>query len=88
VHDGGIEDRKGMFAAALPRADIVVFPVDCIDHDSMNLLKRVCDRHQVDYHPVRTASVASFIELMLRLEAASPVSGRSPPASRFCLRHG
>jgi hypothetical protein len=88
VHDGGIEDRKGMFAAALPRADVVVFPVDCIDHDSMNLLKRVCDRHQVDYHPVRTASVASFIELMVRLEAALPVSGRSPPASRFCLRHG
>jgi hypothetical protein len=98
VHDGGIEDRKGMFAAALPRADIVVFPVDCIDHDSMNLLKRVCDRHQVDYHPVRTASVASFVELMTRLGRASQSSlqsssqssqpGNTPPASRFCLRHG
>ena len=91
VHDGGIEDRKGMFAAALPRADIVVFPVDCIDHDSMNLLKRVCDRHQVDYHPLRTASVASFVELMTRLSRASQQSGKSgntPPASRFCLRHG
>jgi hypothetical protein len=84
VHDGGIEDRKGMFAAALPRADIVVFPVDCIDHDSMNLLKRVCDRHQVDYHPVRTASVASFIELVARLGRTAS----QPPASRFCLRHG
>jgi Uncharacterized protein conserved in bacteria (DUF2325) len=84
VHDGGIEDRKGMFAAALPRADIVVFPVDCIDHDSMNLLKRVCDRHQVNYHPVRTASVASFMELMARLGRTSS----QPPASRFCLRHG
>lgn len=91
VHDGGIEDRKGMFAAALPRADIVVFPVDCIDHDSMNLLKRVCDRHQVDYHPLRTASVASFVELMTRLGRASSQAGKSgntPPASRFCLRHG
>jgi hypothetical protein len=88
VHDGGIEDRKGMFAAALPRADIVVFPVDCIDHDSMNLLKRVCDRHQVDYHPLRTASVASFVELMTRLGRASSQSGNTPPASRFCLRHG
>jgi len=88
VHDGGIEDRKGMFAAALPRADIVVFPVDCIDHDSMHLLKRVCDRHQVDYHPLRTASVASFVELMTRLGRASPQPGNTPPASRFCLRHG
>jgi hypothetical protein len=84
VHDGGIEDRKGMFAAALPRADIVVFPVDCIDHDSMNLIKRVCDRHQVDYYPVRTASVASFMELMARLRRTAS----QPPTSHFCLRHG
>jgi hypothetical protein len=88
VHDGGIEDRKGMFAAALPRADIVVFPVDCIDHDSMNLLKRVCERHQVDYHPVRTASVASFMELVSRLDANERDTNAKPPASRFCLKHG
>jgi hypothetical protein len=54
----------------------------------MNLLKRVCDRHQVDYHPLRTASVASFLELMTRLGRASAESGNTPPASRFCLRHG
>jgi Uncharacterized protein conserved in bacteria (DUF2325) len=87
VHDGGIEDRKGAFAAALPKADVVVFPVDCVDHDSINLLKRVCDRHQVDYHPVRTASVASFVELIVRLGQASQSKG-TRPASRFCLRHG
>jgi hypothetical protein len=87
VHDGGIEDRKGAFAAALPKADIVVFPVDCVDHDSMNLLKRVCDRHQVDYHPVRTASVASFVELMVRLGQTSKATS-TRPVSRFCLRHG
>jgi len=87
VHDGGIEDRKGAFAAALPKADIVVFPVDCVDHDSMNLLKRVCDRHRVDYHPVRTASVASFVELMVRLGQTSQESA-APRVSRFCLRHG
>ncbi len=67
VHDGGVEDRKGLLAAALPGADIVVFPVDCVDHDSMNTLKRVCERHQIDYHPLRTASVASFVELVDRL---------------------
>jgi hypothetical protein len=81
VHDGGIEDRKGAFAAALPKADVVVFPVDCIDHDSMNLLKRVCDRHQVGYHPVRTASVASFVELMMRLGQGSKAAV-TPPVSR------
>ncbi|MGH8781728.1 DUF2325 domain-containing protein [Paraburkholderia sp.] len=87
VHDGGFEDRKGLLAAALPGADQVVFPVDCIDHDSMNMLKRVCERHGVAYHPLRTASVASFVEWLARL-AESGVAGGAAPASRFCLRHG
>jgi hypothetical protein len=95
VHDGGLEDRKGLLAAALPGADLVVFPVDCIDHDSMNTLKRVCERHQVTYHPLRTASVASFIDLIARLQAersdprdlhGAAINAR--PLSAFCLRHG
>ncbi|SDR31806.1 hypothetical protein SAMN05443245_4567 [Paraburkholderia fungorum] len=88
VHDGGVEDRKGLLAAALPGADIVVFPVDCIDHDSMNTLKRVCERHQIDYHPLRTASVASFVELMARLHPEHLAQLGTAPPSAFCLRHG
>jgi hypothetical protein len=88
VHDGGVEDRKGLLAAALPGADIVVFPVDCVDHDSMNTLKRVCDRHQIDYYPLRTASVASFVELVDRLRPEHLAQLGNPPPSAFCLRHG
>ncbi len=87
VHDGGIEDRKGLLATALPRADMVVFPVDCIDHDSMSNLKRICDKHQVPFHPVRTASAASFATLVTRLSVA-PTAARSGSPSRFCLKHG
>ncbi|TDV05125.1 DUF2325 domain-containing protein [Paraburkholderia caballeronis] len=88
VHDGGIEDRKGLLASALAGADLAVFPVDCVDHDSMNMLKRVCDRHQVAYHPLRTASVASFVELMSRLYTGVTAMPVAVPVSRFCLRHG
>ncbi|NIE67978.1 DUF2325 domain-containing protein [Burkholderia sp. Ax-1719] len=88
VHDGGIEDRKGLLAAALAGADMAVFPVDCIDHDSMNMLKRVCERHQVSYHPLRTASLASFVELMVRLHTGPTPALAAVPVSRFCLRHG
>ena len=89
VHDGGIEDRKGLLAAALPNADVVLFPVDCIDHDSMNMLKRVCERHGVEYSPLRTASVASFVEFVARLGASMQgTHAASPPPSAFCLRHG
>jgi hypothetical protein len=88
VHDGGIEDRKGLLDTVLAGASLAVFPVDCVDHDSMNRLKRVCERHQVTYHPLRTASLASFVELMMRLyvDAAPPLA--AVPVSRFCLRHG
>jgi hypothetical protein len=89
VHDGGIEDRKGLLAAALPNADVVLFPVDCIDHDSMSMLKRVCERSGVAYAPLRTASVASFVEFIARLNASEAASRtNSPPPSAFCLRHG
>ncbi|AXL49446.1 peptidase [Paraburkholderia caffeinilytica] len=88
VHDGGVEDRKGLLAAALPGADIVVFPVDCVDHDSMNTLKRVCERHRIDYHPLRTASVASFVELVDRLRPEHLARLGNPPSPAFCLRHG
>ncbi|MDB5851607.1 MAG: Membrane protein involved in colicin uptake [Rhodoferax sp.] len=87
LHDGGIEDRKGLLATALPRADMVVFPVDCIDHDSMSTLKRSCDKHQIPFYPVRSASAASFAALVARL-AAPAAAVRAAPVSRFCLKHG
>jgi hypothetical protein len=56
------------------------------------MLKRVCERHQVDYHPLRTASVASFIDLIARLQtdrsAAHTAAASARPPSAFCLRHG
>ncbi|WP_063902572.1 DUF2325 domain-containing protein [Burkholderia ubonensis] len=88
VHDGGIEDRKGKLAASIPGADLVVFPVDCIDHDSMNTLKRLCERHRIAYRPLRTASVASFVDLMTDDHDDTAQSFRRSRVSAFCLRHG
>jgi hypothetical protein len=42
----------------------------------MNTLKRVCDRDQVAYFPLATASVASFVDLMMRVWT----SGHRPSA--------
>lgn len=68
VHDGGIEDRRGLLAAMLPRAHLVVFPVDFISHNAMHVTKQTCARHGVACHPIRSASVASFVELLQRLD--------------------
>lgn len=85
-HDGGVEDRKGLLAAALPRADWVLFPVDCIDHDSAQVLKRLCVRHGLPYQPLRSASVASFVAAVVRLDP--PLANGAALASAFCLKHG
>src|SRR5471030_1144035 len=73
VHDGGIEDRRGLLAAMLPRAQMVVFPVDCISHNAMHITKLSCARLGIECHPLRTASVASFVELMQRLATSAAV---------------
>ncbi|MCA0244095.1 MAG: DUF2325 domain-containing protein [Proteobacteria bacterium] len=88
-HDGGIEERKGLLAAALARASLVAFPVDCIDHDSALALKRACLRQSVPFLPLRTASVASFAAAVAAW--ARPPVPPPPPACGCggpCLRHG
>ena len=89
-HDGGMEDRKGLLAAMLPRAHRVVFPVDCIDHDSMQQLKRLCARHGLPYRPLRSASVASFVAALAapQDDTAPALANGAAVASRFCMRHG
>jgi hypothetical protein len=67
VHDGGIEDRRGLLSSMLSRADFAVFPVDCISHNAMQIAKQTCARLGVIIHPLRAASVASFLELLQRL---------------------
>jgi hypothetical protein len=56
----------------LPRAQLVVFPVDFISHNAMLVAKQTCARHGIPCHPIRSASVASFVELMQRLHAEAP----------------
>jgi hypothetical protein len=60
-HDGGLEDRKGLLASDVHRADLVFFPVDCVSHDAVAMLKRTCQSAGKPYRPLRTTSVASFV---------------------------
>lgn len=84
-HDGGIEDRKGMLAAALAGASLVVFPVDCIDHDSAQALKRGCQRQGVPFLALRNASVASFAAAVGAWARMAEPAGCG--CGRPCLRH-
>jgi hypothetical protein len=86
-HDGGFEDRKGLLASAVAWAQLVVFPVDCVDHDSVGNLKRLCARQGVGYLPLRSAGVGSFAAALASL-SIEPGEGAARPGGPICLRHG
>ena len=83
-HDGGIEDRKGLLASAIAWSDLVVFPVDCIDHDSALQLKRHCNHQGTPWLPLRNASVTSLATALASLPAtaakATDVANAAPAA--------
>ena len=64
-HDGGIEDRRGLLISAVNKADLVIFPVDCVSHDAALGLKRLCQQAGKPYRPVRSASVSSFLAAVI-----------------------
>jgi hypothetical protein len=60
-HDGGVEERKGLLAGIVSRADAIFFPVDCLSHDTVVVLKRLCRQTGKPYLPLRSTSLTSFI---------------------------
>jgi hypothetical protein len=59
-HDGGVEERGGLLPGLVSRADAVLFPVDCISHGAMLLVKRLCRQAEKKFVPLRRAGVAPF----------------------------
>jgi hypothetical protein len=59
-HDGGIEERGRLLQGLISRADAVVFPVDCISHAAMSLVKRSCRQSGKPFLPLRGAGLAPF----------------------------
>jgi hypothetical protein len=57
-HDGGIEHGAALLPALIGRAERVAFPIDCISHDAVATIKRLCRQSGKPYEPLRTASLA------------------------------
>ena len=73
-HDGGIEERSGLLQGLINRADAVVFPVDCISHAAMSLVKRTCLQSGKLFLPLRNAGLASFCAALNRCAALASSS--------------
>lgn len=60
-HDGGLEHSAALLPGLVSRADLAVFPVDCVSHDAVASLKRICRQMGKRYLPLRTASLACLL---------------------------
>ncbi|PGH57147.1 hypothetical protein CRT60_11740 [Azospirillum palustre] len=68
THDGGIEDSPTLLPGLLGRADIALFPVDCISHHAAERIKALCRDAGKPFLPLRTASLACFLAAVERLD--------------------
>jgi hypothetical protein len=60
-HDGGIEHSVTLLPGLISRADVTVFPIDCISHDAMGMVKRQCRLAAKPFMPLRTSSLACLL---------------------------
>jgi hypothetical protein len=71
-HDAGVEHNAALLPGLISRADIVLFPVDCVSHDAVAVVKRSCGQLGKRLMPLRTSSLAC---LMSALAAVEPGGG-------------
>ena len=68
-HDGGIEHSPNLLPGLVSRADIAVFPVDCVSHDAAAAVKRACRQLGKRYLPLRTSSLTCLLSGLSGLSA-------------------
>lgn len=66
-HDGGAEQSAETLDGVLGRADVVMFPVDCVSHTAVEKLKTICSRMNKTYLPLSSASYSSFASELARV---------------------
>jgi hypothetical protein len=71
-HDGGVEHNASMIPGLVSRADIVVFPVDCISHEAAISAKRSCRLMGKRYVPLRTSSLACLLAALAAAQGITP----------------
>ncbi len=73
-HDGGLEQSAALLPGLVSRAEFAVFPVDCVSHDAVASLKRLCRQAGKRYVPLRTSSLACLLSGLAAVQAerASP----------------
>ena len=75
-HDGGVDDRSGLLASQVAQADLIYFPVDCVSHNAVTVVKRMARQLGKPYVALRSSGLTSFVSALRR--DASAKTGHSP----------
>ena len=67
-HDGGREDNPKRLGSILSKADAVLCPLDCVSHDAVNRLKRLCETNAKRLVLIPRSSLASFARGLREVE--------------------
>ncbi len=67
-HDGGIENHPNLLPGLTSRADLVLFPVDCISHDAAHAVKLLCRQAGKRFIALRSAGAGSLLAALRRPE--------------------
>jgi len=73
-HDGGIEHAAALLPGLVSRADHVLFPVDCVSHDAVATIKRLCRQLDKPYRALRTASLAALMAALATMSCPAAVA--------------
>jgi hypothetical protein len=82
-HDGGIEHASALLPGLVSRADVTLFPVDCISHNAMLSTKRACQQTGKPWLALRTSSVASLLSALVAMRPPQRAEGEASEGLRF-----
>jgi hypothetical protein len=66
-HDGGMEHSPSLNPGLVSRADCIFFPIDCISHEAVVTIKRLCRQTGKTYQPLRTGSLACLLSGLAKM---------------------
>lgn len=82
-HDGGIEERSGLHEAQLSRADVVLFPVDCVSHNAVATVKRVSRYAGKPYFALLSSGLTSLAAGLRKISALRQPASDLPAQARM-----
>lgn len=69
-HDGGVDERVGRLEGYLARAERTLFPVDCVSHNAIAVIKRMAQQSGRTFTPLRSSGLTTFVVALQEIAEA------------------